>query len=57
MAMRGAVTLGTSSSRFSGRSVAGVRSTSSVAVAAPRAVVVNVEAALRKCQLTGETGD
>lgn len=51
MAMRSAVMLGTSSSSFSGRSVA--FKSSSATSAAPRAVVVSVEAAVRRCQLTG----
>lgn len=53
MAMRGAVMLGTSSSSFSGRSVAAARISSSPISAAPRAVVVSVEAK-KVCQLTGE---
>lgn len=62
MAMRSAVMLGTSSSSFSGRSIA-ARSSSGAVSAAPRAVVVSVEAAGRdahatrkckQCDLTGK---
>lgn len=57
MAMRSAVMLGTSSSSFSGRSIA-ARSSSAASAAAPRAVVVSVEASgstrqCKKCDLTG----
>jgi hypothetical protein len=53
MAMRSAVMLGTSSSSFSGKGLA-ARSSSAVS-AAPRAVVVSVEATrqCKKCDLTG----
>lgn len=53
MAMRSAVMLGTSSSSFSGKGLA-ARSSSAVC-AAPRAVVVSVEATrqCKKCDLTG----
>lgn len=58
MAMRSAVMLGTSSSSFSGRSVAARSSAASAA--APRAVVVSVDASgstrqCKKCDLTGKT--
>lgn len=61
MAMRSAVMLGTSSSSFSGRSIA-ARSSNTAIAAAPRAVVVSVEASgstrqCKKCDLTGEQMD
>lgn len=61
MAMRSAVMLGTSSSSFSGRSIA-ARSSSAASAAAPRAVVVSVEASgstrqCKKCDLTGRQVD